>query len=306
MSECIGINHYCFLCGIFVAQKLHIAGKKNVKNYMTTEFKFLYKRYYFPNEPDMFGADFTPNNVCSTCYANLGKWQRGEKKHLPYMTPVQWAPHLNGHDANDCYACINYTIGRITAKTKVYRRARTGTLPVPHNPNLDPPEPPSAEEMSAATTSDVPDLSEAFDPTYEPESPASKSTSSNAAIFDQKDMDYMVAKANMSQRMAEWITSFMKKKNATSKHVNGTAYRRRQKKFLQFFSTNGSKTTAYCKDIKGLFAFMNMEYNIKDWRLFIDGSTSSLKAVLLHNTNKMPSIPLFYSTDHKEDYDSLE
>lgn len=258
MCECKGINHYCYLCGIFVPQKLHYAGKKNVKNYMTPEFKFLYKRYY-PNEPDMFGADFTPNNVCLACYVYLGKWQRGEKSHIPYMTPIQWAPHLNGHDANDCYACINFKIGLSTAKTKMYQRAVTGTLPVPYNPNLDPPVPPSAEEMSAATTYDVSDLFEAFDPTYEPESPASRSSTSNAAIFDQRDMDYMVAKANMSQRIAKWIISFMKKKTVTGKHVNSTAHRRRQKDFLKFFTRIGSKTTAYCKDIKGLLAFMQME-----------------------------------------------
>jgi hypothetical protein len=40
-----------------------------------------------------------------------------------------------------------------------------------------------------------------------------------------------------------------------------------------------------------------------EWRLFIDGSTSGLKAVLLYNGQRYPSVPIFYSTDNKESYD---
>lgn len=130
--------------------------------------------------------------------------------------------------------------------------------------------------MTQATSSSfsAPDLSEAFDPLYEPESPMNVSlSSSNFAPLDQRDVNYMVAKANLSQRMAEWMTSFMKKKHATNKNVNSTAFRRRQNFFLNFSTTNGSKTTAYCKDLKGLLAMMKIKYDSKEWRLFIDGST---------------------------------
>lgn len=48
-----------------------------------------------------------------------------------------------------------------------------------------------------------------------------------------------------------------------------------------------------------------MEYVARDWRLFIDGSVSSLKAVLLHKTNQKPSIPLALGTNMKESYDTL-
>ena len=42
------------------------------------------------------------------------------------------------------------------------------------------------------------------------------------------------------------------------------------------------------------------------WRLFIDSSTRSLKAVLLHNGNKYPSIPLAYSIQMKEDNENVK
>lgn len=68
------------------------------------------------------------------------------------------------------------------------------------------------------------------------------------------------------------------------------------------------KTTlnTYCNDVVGLFTEMGMDdYDANEWRLFIDGSTSSLKAVLLHVTNKKPAIPLALGTGIKECYDTL-
>ena len=43
-----------------------------------------------------------------------------------------------------------------------------------------------------------------------------------------------------------------------------------------------------------------------EWRLFIDASKSSLKAVLLHNGNTKPSVPLAYAVNMKESYESMK
>src|SRR6218665_2673181 len=43
-----------------------------------------------------------------------------------------------------------------------------------------------------------------------------------------------------------------------------------------------------------------------EWRLFIDSSSRSLKAVLLHNGNNYPSLPLAHSVHLKEDYTSVK
>lgn len=47
---------------------------------------------------------------------------------------------------------------------------------------------------------------------------------------------------------------------------------------------------------------MGMEYIAEDWRLFIDGSVNSLKA---HITNKKPAVPVAYSTQLKESWNTL-
>ena len=43
-----------------------------------------------------------------------------------------------------------------------------------------------------------------------------------------------------------------------------------------------------------------------EWRLFIDSSKSSLKAVLLHHDNCKPSVPVAYAVGLKESYKSTE
>ena len=53
-------------------------------------------------------------------------------------------------------------------------------------------------------------------------------------------------------------------------------------------------------------AELTIEYKTSDWRLFIDLSKVSLKAVLLHNGNKYPSVPVAHATEMKESYDNMK
>ena len=49
-----------------------------------------------------------------------------------------------------------------------------------------------------------------------------------------------------------------------------------------------------------------IDYDPSDWRLFIDSSVKSLKAVLLHNGNEFPSIPVGHSVHMKEEYENFK
>jgi hypothetical protein len=49
-----------------------------------------------------------------------------------------------------------------------------------------------------------------------------------------------------------------------------------------------------------------VEYTVNEWRLFIDSSKRSLKAVLLHNGNNYASSPIGHSVHLKESYENLE
>jgi hypothetical protein len=48
------------------------------------------------------------------------------------------------------------------------------------------------------------------------------------------------------------------------------------------------------------------DYQPHDWRLFIDSSVVSLKAVLLYNGNTRPSVPIAHAVDMKETYETME
>jgi hypothetical protein len=62
----------------------------------------------------------------------------------------------------------------------------------------------------------------------------------------------------------------------------------------------------FCCDIPALIHQLGEEtYDPNDWRLFIDSSKGSLKAVLLHNGNKFASIPVAHSIHLKETYENL-
>jgi len=50
-----------------------------------------------------------------------------------------------------------------------------------------------------------------------------------------------------------------------------------------------------CKDVDGLFKALSMSHCSNEWKLFIDSSRVSLKAVLVHNRNVLPSIPVAHA-----------
>jgi len=63
----------------------------------------------------------------------------------------------------------------------------------------------------------------------------------------------------------------------------------------------------YCNNVNGLMNELAPDvYKDDEWRLFLDSSTRSLKAVLLHNTNVYAPIPLAHSTELKESYEDIQ
>ena len=67
------------------------------------------------------------------------------------------------------------------------------------------------------------------------------------------------------------------------------------------FSDSDHPSHCYCTDIQGLFQEIGIAYSASDWRLFIDSSKRSLKAVLLQNGNVYLFIPTAHSVQMKED-----
>ncbi|GBM04160.1 hypothetical protein AVEN_115532-1 [Araneus ventricosus] len=70
------------------------------------------------------------------------------------------------------------------------------------------------------------------------------------------------------------------------------------------FSQDGD--VIFCNDVDSLFTALGLQHNPQKCRFFIDSSKVSLKAVLLHNGNKRPSIPVGYAVRMKEIYYNLK
>ena len=62
----------------------------------------------------------------------------------------------------------------------------------------------------------------------------------------------------------------------------------------------------YCSNIDGLFEALESEHHFNEWRLFIDSSKASLKAVLFNNGNEKPSISLVHATALKETHETIQ
>lgn len=72
----------------------------------------------------------------------------------------------------------------------------------------------------------------------------------------------------------------------------------------KYFSTEND--LVYCNDVSGLMNDLGVVYRPAEWRLFIDSSKRSLKAVLLNNGNKLASIPIGHSTVLVESYEHMK
>jgi len=81
-------------------------------------------------------------------------------------------------------------------------------------------------------------------------------------------------------------------------------YRKRHEGLVHFFKME--RGLVACTDIDGLKQTLNINHNPLHWRLLIDLSKLSLKAVLLHNGNTLPSVPVGHSVHNKESYENMK
>ena len=82
-----------------------------------------------------------------------------------------------------------------------------------------------------------------------------------------------------------------------------SVYHKRHEDLVHFFRLE--RNLVACTDIDGLKQTHNINHNPLDWRLLIDLSNLSLKAVL-HNGNTLHSITVGHSMHNKESYDNMK
>lgn len=300
MEQCKGnINNFCYVCGRFTPIG---PGNKHVP--MSKDFIRAYEAYY---TQQVLNVPWAPKSVCKRCYNSVLDWKSKRITSLPYGIPTLWFdPGI--HNAENCYICINSKIGtnKKKSKNKDLIAVPSVQLPLPHSEAVPVPETfPSPDLLSTITgatayteiTNDQSEFSE-----YIPE----PLPSSDPILLNQDKLDYIVAKLELSKEKSEVLARFLKENNLLARGTKTTVYRNRNDTFKQLFTVNEEKTFTYCSDVQKLVETMGIKYKKDDWRLFIDSSKRSLKAVLLHKLNTKPSIPIAYSTDTKETYAKMK
>jgi len=120
----------------------------------------------------------------------------------------------------------------------------------------------------------------------------------------QEELNDLIRDLDLPKCKAELLGSRLQQWNLLKENVRISVYCKRYEDLVQFFSMEMGLVA--CTDIDGLMQTLNINHIPLDWRLFIDSSKLSLKAVLLHIDNTLPSIPVGHSVHNKESYENME
>ena len=108
----------------------------------------------------------------------------------------------------------------------------------------------------------------------------------------------MIRDLALSKQKAQLLASRLRENNLLQKDVLVSHYRKRNTDLSTVFRVDGP--LCYCYDITSFFEKLGEDHIASEWRLFLDSSKRSLKAVLLHNCKIKPSVPIAHSVHLKE------
>jgi hypothetical protein len=178
-----------------------------------------------------------------------------------------------------------------------YPNFLSGVRPVTHGPDLPVPSAPDnlSDEFESSS------LQSATDKMYfEPHQ-----YDRTIDTFTQSELNDLIRELQLTKEKSELLGLRLREKNMLASGVKFSWYRNREKEFRKYYAQEDQ--LVFCTDISNLLHQLGeREYDPISWRLFIDSSKRSHKAVLLHNSNVLPSIPLEHSTKLSESYEILK
>lgn len=287
-------NFVCYVCGKFVPMPS--------RRKISEETAIIYEQYF--NFGVVRNVNYAPSIACTTCINSLQAWSKGKRESMPFGVPMLWT-ETEIHDDSNCYLCVNNLIrmNRKTAQTHTYVSVPSAQIPLPHSDQIPVPKRPSPTEQYVPPTFDT--FPEASHSLYQP---SNVTPPCRHIEITQNRLDLMARQLKLSQARQILLTQHLKAVNILAPGVRIYDARGRQREFMKFFDRNETNTFAYCNDIPGLVLAMysDYQYDPNDFRLFIDSSKYSLKAVLLYKDNTRSSVPIAISTETTENYQSMK
>ena len=110
----------------------------------------------------------------------------------------------------------------------------------------------------------------------------------------------------LSKESAQLLGSCLYENRLLAPETKFYWYRSREEEFRQYFRKDEDASLVYCYNVSDLIEAIGIMYDPTEWWLFIDASNTSLKAVLLYNSNKITSVPEGHSVKMTESYSNME
>lgn len=288
-------NLFCYICGQFCVLAQRQSFTEKTKSYYSL---------YFGREIENQNEKWSPNICCKSCEVNLNSWWNGTRDRMPFAVPMVWKKQRNHR--TDCYFCLTNIAG-FSSKNKhkiVYPDCQSVSKPIMHSDTHPVPITPNqAVKDKTLTINDkltsTEDVSISNDPDYIPEDDPDEPYK-----LSQSMLSDFVRDLGLNKQKSELCASRLLQWKVLAAGTKVTLYRDRNKPLMKFF--NKENSICYCQDIDGLMESFRFVHKPDEWRLFIDGSTDSLKAVLLHNGNERPSIPLAHTVVLDESHENMK
>lgn len=296
MSGCKNKDVFCVICGCYTLQKNRKVVTATVKEYYEKCFQI---------SKETLDNVWTPQVICTSCFSHISNYVKGNKRAKHFEVPMLWR-EPSSHET-DCLFCVCDTRGFNSNSIRkiIYPHLESITYPVPKTHNEIRPSNLPEHENLQNPESDM-ELSNDDQIQYdETDLEKSNTIECDHSTFNQEELNDLVRDLGLSKELSELLSSRLKEKNLLSSNTKVTFFRDRDKEFRKYFSKEN--VLVYCNDIKGVIEeFKTIVYEPNDWRLFLDSSTRSFKAILLHNGNVYAPIPVAHSTVLKEEYHNLE
>lgn len=302
-------DFFCYVCGKFEVP----SNRRSINE----EVKKIYHKCF---DLDIKHQDtkWIPHIVCNPCRKMFDRFDsQNSNKKVKFARPMIWREPKN---SNECYICMTNTFGiNQKKKSKIcYANVTTVDLPVlmsanDTNENLKEPDrniEPASRSIDIDEASDQESLSVSNsdnDSSEDSEYNSHRSKTKKKGEYTQTELNDLVRSLGLAKDAAEVLASSLREKNLLSKGTKVSYYRDREKDFRKYFEKDETSSLVYCSDVFGLMDELKKNcYEKEQWRLFIDSSLRSLKAVLLHNGNVFASIPIAYARSMKEEYNNIE
>lgn len=280
-------DNFCYICSKFEVQSLRRKINETVCELYEEIFKVKIDQH----------NSWVPRVICNSCRKMLYRWgAEKDKENIKFSSPTIWKDPGN---REDCYFFFNNTSG-LNSKNKhkfVYKSVDSVIPPVLIEWNE------RESDIELTEYIEKPDESEFSSD----ENGSSESESAVPSLISQSELSDLVRDLGLPKDGSEFLASFLKKKKLLEPKTKVSFYRNRDSEFRKFFVRDHSLSLVFCTDVEGLINQLKPNsYKASDWRLFIDSSKRSIKAVLLHNTNVYAPVPIAHSTVMQEKYDNMQ